>query len=123
MSQDSEDEWEIVEDEIISSYINEQLFVASEPKFKKSRERHHHKIDYWNSPWVLLITAEDVADTTSYNGKLFKCRFRVPFGLFQDGLLPMCREHNIFDSKDAMRVRVPLEFKILCCLRILGRGT
>jgi hypothetical protein len=33
MSQDSEDEWEIVEDEIISSYVKDQIYEAAEPKF------------------------------------------------------------------------------------------
>ena len=33
ISTDSEDEWEIVEDEIISSYVNEEIVGTSEPKF------------------------------------------------------------------------------------------
>ena len=98
MSQDSENEWEIVEDEIISLHIKEELFESSEPKFKKTRVRHHHKVDYWKTAWGLLITAEDVRDVTSFNGKLFKRRFRVPFGLFEDCLVPTCRDRNIFET-------------------------
>ena len=33
MPTDSEDEWEIVEDEIISSHVNEDIVGTSEPKF------------------------------------------------------------------------------------------
>jgi hypothetical protein len=117
-SDDSEEEWEIFEDSVISSFIDEYYGDGSE----KSRTRHHLKIDYWKTPWGELILSNDVTDVNSYNGKLFKRRFRVPFGLFTDSLVPMCREKNIFDTKDDVRVRVPLEFKILCCLRILGRG-
>ena len=38
MSQDSEDEWEFVEDEIIKSFIKEHIFATLEPKLKKPRE-------------------------------------------------------------------------------------
>ena len=51
MSQDSEDEWEIVEDELIELYIKEKFSDVSEPKYKKNRERHHMKMDYWNTCW------------------------------------------------------------------------
>ena len=52
MSQDRDDEWEIVEDEIISSYVNEEIVGTSEPKFYKIGERCYRKIDYWKSCWV-----------------------------------------------------------------------
>ena len=122
MADDSEEEWEIFEESVISSFIDEYYGDGSEPKSKKTRTRHHLKVNYWKTSWGELILSDDVTDINSYNGKLFKRRFRVPFGLFTDSLVPMCREKNIFDTRDDARVRVPLEFKILSCLRILGRG-
>jgi hypothetical protein len=55
-------------------------------------------------------------------GKLFRRRFRIPFPVFKDVLVPLCRDANIFGTSVEAYVRVPLEFKILVSLRILGRG-
>jgi len=96
--------------------------LENEPPVKKTRTGRTNKIDYWETPWGKLITCDRVMNIKTKEGKLFRRRFRIPFLLFKDALVPLCREYNIFDTKNENAVRVPLEFKILYSLRILGRG-
>ena len=49
-------------------------------------------------------------------------RFRVPFILFEQKIIPMCRDNNVFDITYESKTNVPIEFKILPSLRLLGRG-
>ena len=49
-------------------------------------------------------------------------RFRAPWILFKEKILPMCVKDNIFDLTYENLKGVPIEFKILLSLRILGRG-
>ena len=53
-------------------------------------------------------------------GKIFRRRFRLPFEIFDKVLVPLCKEHNIFDNVG--EDQIPIEIKILMCLRILGRN-
>jgi hypothetical protein len=48
-------------------------------------------------------------------------RFRVPFLIFRDELVPKAIEYNIFDSIGT--TQIPVEIKILIALRILGRDS
>jgi hypothetical protein len=118
----TEEELENLEDSIVLAWIEREFVNVTGKKNVKKRKRHTFKHDYWNSNWGRLIRSEDMKDPTSRDWKLFKRRFRIPFGLFSDVLIPMCVEKNIFGTTHESRVRVPLEFKILMCLRILGRG-
>jgi hypothetical protein len=52
--------------------------------------------------------------------EFFKNRFRIPFQLYLI-LVNICREHNIFEVKNYLRTKIPVEIKSLCCLRVLGR--
>ena len=54
--------------------------------------------------------------------KLFRLRFRIPSLVFKEFLVPMCKDANIFSISEESKVRVPMEFKFLMCLRILSRG-
>ena len=53
--------------------------------------------------------------------KLFRRRFRLPFEIFDKVLVPLCKEHNVFDTVGTDQI--PIEIKILMCLRILGRNS
>ena len=59
-------------------------------------------------------------DPNSYEGKKFRMRLRVPFSIFHQVLVPQFISENIFETKS--RSQIGVEFKILICLRILGRG-
>ena len=86
----------------------------------KKRRKREEKIDCWASAWGQLIRHPEVSDCNSAKGKLFRRRFRVPFPLFNEILVPICRQKNIF--KTQRKSRIDIEFKILLVLRILGRG-
>jgi len=118
----NEDELFQLEEDIVVSWIDREFSKVVRTKNIKKRLRRTFKINYWDSNWGRLIRAEDIRDPTSYNAKLFKRRFRIPFGLFEDVIIPMCEENNIFETAHPTRIRVPIEFKVLMCLRILGRG-
>lgn len=53
--------------------------------------------------------------------RIFRRRFRVPFPIFEKIVLE-CNRVNVFNIKSESRGRVPIEFKVLISLRILGRG-
>jgi hypothetical protein len=71
--------------------------------------------------WGIMLSNPDLGDVTTKAGKLFRRRFRVPFPLFEL-IVVKCKEANVFEIKSESRVRIPLELKVLMCLRILGRG-
>jgi hypothetical protein len=48
----------------------------------------------------------------------FRQKFRVPFQLFEI-LFKICGDNNVFQIKNL--VKIPIEIKLLCCLRVLGR--
>ena len=88
---------------------------------KRSRDRGP-KINYWETNWGKMLQHPEIGDPTTKVGKQFRRRFRVPFPFFREVLIPVCTTHNIFPSKKQNMVRVPLEFKLLICLRMIGRG-
>ena len=49
-------------------------------------------------------------------------RFREPFILFDQKIKKMCIENNVFEMTYESKATVPIEFKILLALRLLGRG-
>jgi hypothetical protein len=59
-------------------------------------------------------------DPTSFISKKFRRRFRVPYPLFADIIIPSCQEHGVLNSE---KERIPLEFKVLAALRMLGRDS
>ena len=69
-----------------------------------------------------MLTDLESSEEDSRLNKLFRLRFRIPYLVFKEFLVPMCKDANIFSITEEFRVRVPLEFKILMCLRILSRG-
>jgi Plant transposon protein len=77
-------------------------------------------IDYTKTTWGLLIRNPLVKSRDNQLGKTFRRRFRVPFQLFEI-LVKICSDNNIFEIKNPSRVKIPIEIKLLCCLRVLGR--
>jgi hypothetical protein len=97
----------------------EEFLVDDSKKLKRSNRA---KVNYWDTTWGRWLTNPLIKNPNSKLAKIFMLRFRVPFILFQEKILPMCRENNIFEIHREFCSSVPLEFKILLCLRILGRG-
>lgn len=118
------------EEELIIEYIlnemkeNPYAYVGQGTDFMSFRKRRRveEKIfDYSSTKWGKLISHADTRNPTSWRGKLFRRRFRVPFPLFEEVLLPLCREKNIFDEQ--RQGRIPLEIKLMAALRMLGRAS
>ena len=74
--------------------------------------------DFWQTQWGQLISHPDVQNIRTRIGKRFRRRFRLPFPLFEH-LVNICKAKNIFNM--TYESRIPIEAKVLACLRILGR--
>jgi hypothetical protein len=68
-----------------------------------------------------MLLNPDVKDPTSYLGKKFRRRFRVPYKLFNDVIVPQCKQANVFEEKP--NSTIPTELRVLVALRILGRDS
>jgi len=91
---------------------------------KRWVRRKERVLDWWQTTWGRLIRCPDVNNTSTYNGKIFRKRFRLPHRLF-DYLVQHCKADKVFgDDVDAVgRPSVPVEIKVLGALRTLGRGS
>lgn len=88
---------------------------------KKKRIRRNFVTNYWTQTvWGNLLTAIASEIDGSYHHRLFRRRFRLPFNLFQQ-FVEDVRGAGIFPHKRISKI--PIEFKVLCCLRILGRDS
>lgn len=108
--------------ELITQIIIENNISKQEPHTKKSRIRTSTDTRFDDTYWGQLITEPDILfrDISSKNGKLFRRHFRLPFRLFEH-LAQLCKFHNIFNVK--RESKIPVEAKVLACLRILGRDS
>ena len=114
-SRESFDEREFTE-EWVRGYAH--LFEKDPPEIEQKRSRSRGlRIDYRQTAWWAMLQDPDVQDPLSRVGKLFRLRFRTPWDLYHNELLPMVRAANIFPERQIRMVRVPLEIKILLCLR------
>lgn len=82
------------------------------------RNNRKRSTNLWLSPWGLLITSEGINIPGSYEDKLFRKRFRLPYGLFKK-FVKEANALNIFEDKRGSKIAI--EFKIMIGLRILGR--
>ena len=72
----------------------------------------------WDSGLGRLILSEEIKVPNSYEDKLFRNRFRMPFALFTK-FVKEAKDANIFEEFRGGKIAV--EFKIMIGLRILGR--
>jgi hypothetical protein len=89
--------------------IIEQLIEQECAEHKRKRIRRETP-NYWESAWGKMLLDPCLLDPTSFISKKFRRRFRVPYPLFADIIIPLCREHGILKSE---KERIPLEFKVL----------
>jgi hypothetical protein len=117
----------MLEEEIDDCELVIRLIESNPDEFidqqnRKRKRQRRPKIDLWQSEWGRLLKSHQIANPNSWEAKKFRLRFRVPWPLFLE-LVRKCRKEdaNIFNSSN--RSNVPIEFKILVSLRILGRDT
>jgi hypothetical protein len=90
-------------------------------KNKMTRMGRTPYIGYDQTPWGIMLQDPAINDVTSTIGKSFRRRFRVPYPLSDEVLVKECERIYLFGTKVTSLVRIPLKFKILMCLQILGR--
>jgi hypothetical protein len=79
---------------------------------------------YWESLWGKQLRSGEMGDKTTIPGKRFRRRFAgVPYSVFLD-LVQLANEKMGFSKREWYKGRrvPPLELKVLCWLRIVGRG-
>lgn len=121
---DSDDEFGMMVDFVLNDMEeNKEDYFSddSDETLKRRRDRSSNKLSHWERPWgVLLGQLENDEDATSYQHRLFRRRFRLPYPVFKD-LATLCRQQRVFEERS--NSMIPLEIKLLVCLRILGRGS
>ena len=107
------------------SIVDQILFHISTSEFQKKiagaskQVRNTEKRpDYWSSEWGKLLNDPRVYNLKSKAATRFRRRFRVNIYLFEE-LKMMIFLRKIFEEPHGNSI--PLEFKILICLRKLGR--
>ena len=86
----------------------------------RSRRRDERPKQISQTAWGQMLADPNTADIRSRAGRKFRRRYRVPYPLFQQ-LVQLCTQHGIFPS--TRKSRIPVEFKVLACLRVLGRDS
>lgn len=84
----------------------------------RTRTSRRRSPNLWESGWGILILSDAIKDPTSYEAKVFRKRFRLPYPLFLR-FVDECKQSNIFEGLYTTKIAV--EFKVLIGLRILGR--
>jgi hypothetical protein len=90
---------------------------------QRKRKRFNHQINFNETNWGKMLNNPETQDPNSTEGKKFRRRFRIPYPLFKECLVPLCKEHNIFNLKKERKGIIPIELKIMAALRVLGRGS
>jgi hypothetical protein len=96
------------------------IFLDQDPTEPKKRQRRV-KTDLWASEWGRLLTHHNTMIPRTFEYVKFRLRFRVPFPLFKMRLIPAIEEAKIFNAERCSYI--PLEFKVMIALRIIGRDT
>ena len=108
------------EERLCAEYLFEQLMGEQKKPncLKRQRTIKDYVGEFWESQWGQLISNPNVENPRKTEGRRFRRRFRLPFPVFQH-LVELCTRENIF--KLVNKSPIPIELKILSCLRILGR--
>jgi hypothetical protein len=123
-SSDDEDEaiMELIEEFIIQECYEEETLedeTSSKPAVFKTRTLISTRVlSFDETSWGQMLKHPDVSNPKKAIGKRFRRRFRLPYPLFQI-LVNECNQNNVFEQK--YHCRIPIEAKVLACLRILGR--
>jgi hypothetical protein len=113
----SDDDWEAVLSSLMKS--RPDLFLPKHDNGKKRKRRP--RADLWASEWGRLLKHHNTMTPGTFEYVKFRLRFRVPYPLFKYRLIPAIKDANIFNKKRASYI--PIEFKVMVALRIIGRDT
>jgi hypothetical protein len=116
------------EEQVVNDWIERELdsfvvdFDEDDNMYKEGKKKRCRtsKVDLHNTLWMKLYYNPVTYDVTSREGKNFRQRFRLPLPLVKDVLVPLIIAKNIFETE--RKSYIPIEMKVLLCLRILARG-
>jgi hypothetical protein len=103
--------------ETFGDVVNDDEFWDSPPTIR-TRITRRRSPNLWETGWGRLLLSDAIKDPDSYEAKIFRKRFRLPYPLFQR-FVAECKQANIFEEINITKITV--EFKVLIGLRILGR--
>jgi hypothetical protein len=103
--------------ETFGDVVNDDEFWDSPPTIR-TRTTRRRSPNLWETGWGRLLLSDAIKDPDSYEAKIFRKRFRLPYPLFQR-FVAECKQANIFEEINITKIAV--EFKVLIGLRILGR--
>jgi hypothetical protein len=110
--------------QLVWQTIQEDKHEFESPQRKEKQTRASAKrpkdFDFNDTKWGMLYHHENTINPSTKEGKVFRRRFRVPFRLFRDTLVPLCEQHSMF--RDAPNHKIPVYIKTMAALRVLGRG-
>jgi hypothetical protein len=110
---------------VILAYIEQEgdtfydYFEENGKRRRKSRTTYdvNDPATLWRTSWGLMLQNEDLRDNQSTLSRKFRRRFRVPYSVFLY-LVQRCKDADVFG-----KTKIPVEFRVLIGLRILGRGS
>ena len=110
-----------IESDYFQSFIAEEVTNEVEYRAKKKQKRRAigRCSNLWETNWGKTLLNPSTADCETWEGKKFRRRFRIDYRMFRDIIVPLCKDSNVFEMK--ISSQIPIEFKVLVALRILGR--
>ena len=106
---------------------------------RKPYESHARSTNLWTSVWGRMMKHDLINVEGSWCNRKFRRRFRVPYGMFLE-IVQECKhvknncscdfdviiyldciilQYNVFGI-EVRKSKIPVEFKVLSCLKILG---
>jgi len=84
--------------EFVDDLLSEEL--ADDQGLPKSKKaKYKPRINASAVNWGQYVFGDDIKDPESKIAAIFRQRFRVPYQLFSEYIVPKCRECNIFGSQ------------------------
>ena len=105
---------------LVESGMLEEIYEEEFEVEGSAKDGRTDKIDYFtDSKWGRMISDPRISISKSKEGKEFRRKFRVPYPVFKNILVPESERLNVFEVKDWIRIRVPTEMKLLCAYGFL----
>ena len=107
--------------QIVLAYIQQEQdsFCTLGKRSTRTRRTSYNankEEEVWETPWGVMLRDPELLKPDSWLSKKFRLRYRVAPSMFWY-IVERCKQADLFG-----RTKIPIEFRILIALRILGRG-
>ena len=124
----SDDEWfdaicKVMEtSDFVDRFVKDIVLKQRAPakKTRKQYESHNRSKDLSDSVWGQMLVDPTISVVGSWFNRKFRRRFRVHYYSMFLEIVAECKEHNVFGIQ-LRQSKIKVEFKVLTCLKILGR--